>query len=155
LKFGSPANLIPMNKARKFLSLSRTEQWMLARAIIELWRAWFGLRTMSFARLRSLASGLARATVAGADEPPERVAWAVAAASSFVPDGANCLIRALAAGRMLRRYGHDANLRIGVAKASPAGGLTAHAWLESGGKVVIGGFELGRYIVLDMHRKAA
>jgi hypothetical protein len=144
-----------MNKAGKFLALSRTEQLMLARALIELWRAWFGLRTMSFARLRGLASGRAHATIAEAHQPPERVAWAVAAASSLVPDGSNCLIRALAAGRMLRKYGHDAALQIGVAKAPPDGGLTAHAWLESGGRVVIGGFELGRYIPLDTHRKAA
>jgi hypothetical protein len=33
--------------------------------------------------------------------------------------------------------------------------LAAHAWLESGGQIVIGGFELDRYVALDANRSAA
>jgi hypothetical protein len=90
-----------------------------------------------------------------ADSPSaERIAWAVAAASGLVPDGSNCLIRALAAGRMLSHYGYASTLQIGVTKALD-GGLAAHAWLESDGRVIIGGFALDRYVPLGTSRSAA
>ena len=63
------------------------------------------------------------------------------AASRYVP-GATCLVRALAAETLLRKYGHDACLRIGVSKNSSQV-LLAHAWVESEGQVVIGGEEAG------------
>jgi hypothetical protein len=55
---------------------------------------------------------------------------------------------------MLRRYGFDSELKIGVTKSSGSG-LAAHAWLESAGRVVIGDFELDRYVVLNGHDSAA
>jgi hypothetical protein len=55
---------------------------------------------------------------------------------------------------MLRQYGFDSALMIGVAK-SPEGSLAAHAWLESAGRIVIGDFELDRYVTLDTQRPAA
>ena len=42
---------------------------------------------------------------------------------------ANCLTRALATQRVLRRHGHDARLRLGVRKVGEMT-LEAHAWLE-------------------------
>lgn len=142
-----------MNKAAKFLALNWHERWGLAYAMGALWRAWFGLRTVSFDRLRDNANRPAATATANALSP-ERIAWAVIAMSRFVPDGSNCLIRALASARMLRRYGYDATLQIGVTKAAN-GGINAHAWLESGGQVVIGGFVLDRYVTLRDARTAA
>lgn len=142
-----------MNKAAKFRALPTRDRWMLLRATVTLWRAWFALRTRSFAQVRALASG-PPINHAPADRPvPARIAWAVTAASPLVPGGSNCLLRAIAAGLMLRQYGFDTALMIGVAK-DPHGSLTAHAWLESAGEVVIGGFELERYVTLDAHRPA-
>jgi hypothetical protein len=143
-----------MSKAAKFFALTRRDQFMLAGALVALWRAWIGLRTTSFVRLRAAVNGSATGAAVTERPSPERLAWAVAAASRFAPDGSNCLIRALAAGRMLRHYGYDAALQIGVAKGSD-GGLAAHAWLESGGQVIIGGFALDRYVTLNAHRRAA
>lgn len=67
---------------------------------------------------------------------PERIAWAVQAASRYVPDAA-CLVQALAAQVLLARNGYQSDLRIGVALEQ--GVLQAHAWVESQGKVLIGG----------------
>ncbi|HSH43988.1 MAG TPA: lasso peptide biosynthesis B2 protein [Arenicellales bacterium] len=53
-----------------------------------------------------------------------------------------CLSRSLALYPWLRRQGIDAQLRIGVHKDGH--GLTAHAWLESGGEA-IGGQASGQY----------
>lgn len=142
-----------INKAAKFRALPTRERWMLLRSALTLWRAWFALHTRSFAQVRALASGPAIG-LAPADRPtPTRIAWAITAASPLVPGGSNCLLRAIAAGLMLRQYGFDTALMIGVAKV-PNGGLAAHAWLESAGEVVIGGLDLERYVTLDAHRPA-
>ena len=127
---------------------------MLLRATLTLWRAWLALRTTDFTHVRTLANGPATGPAIAGRPTPIRIAWAVAAASPLVPGGSNCLLRAIAAGLMLRQFGYDAALLIGVAKA-PDGGLAAHAWLESAGEVVIGDFELERYVTLDTHRPAA
>jgi hypothetical protein len=143
-----------MTKLAKFRALPSRERWMVLGALVTLWRVWFVLRATSFARVRTLANGRAIGVATSDCLTPERVAWAVAAASTFVPGGSNCLLRAIAAGMMLRRYGFDSALKIGVTKSS-GGSLAAHAWLESGGQVVIGGFELDRYVTLDTNRPAA
>jgi hypothetical protein len=143
-----------MTRLARFRALPSRERLMVLRALATLWRVWFLLRTTSFARVRALANGPAIGVITLDGPSPERVAWTIAAASSFVPRGSNCLLRAVAAGIMLRQYGFDSALVIGVAK-SPEGSLAAHAWLESAGQIVIGGFELDRYVTLDSHRPAA
>jgi hypothetical protein len=65
-----------------------------------------------------------------------QVIRAVEQASRFMP-GVKCLARALTTGILLRRYGFDPCLRLGV-KFETASGFTAHAWVVCGGIVVIG-----------------
>jgi hypothetical protein len=142
-----------MNKAAKFRALPPPERWMLLRATLTLWRAWLALRTTDFAHVRALASGPATGPATSGRPTPTRLTWAITAASPLVPGGSNCLLRAIAAGLVLRQYGYDSSLIIGVAKA-PDGGLAAHAWLESAGEVVIGGFELEHYVTLNARRPA-
>jgi Transglutaminase-like superfamily len=143
-----------MTGLAKFRALPARERGMVLRAITTLWRVWFALRIANFARVRALANGPAIGNASPDSPTADRIAWAIAAASPFVSGGSNCLLRAIAAGIMLRQYGFESALQIGVAK-SPNGTLTAHAWLESAGKVVIGDFELDRYVTLDTHRPAA
>ena len=84
----------------------------------------------------------------------EKIAWAVRAASKGVPH-ATCLTQALAAQVLFSRYRHAADLKIGVAKGD-AGGLEAHAWLEHGGRVVIGNVrDLGRYVPLSVKKEVS
>ena len=54
-----------------------------------------------------------------------------------------CLPQALVTQWFLQRNGFDAKLRIGVTK-DDSGAFLAHAWIESGGDIVIGG-RLSRY----------
>ena len=49
----------------------------------------------------------------------------------------SCLSQALATQVMLGRRGRSATLRIGV--ANEEGAVKAHAWLETEGKIIIGG----------------
>jgi len=80
---------------------------------------------------------------------PERIAWAVAVASSCVP-ATTCLVRALVAQVLLGRRGYPARLCIGVAKGD-GGQLEAHAWVECRGRVVIGERQaLSRYSPLPV-----
>jgi hypothetical protein len=67
----------------------------------------------------------------------ERIAWAVAEASQYIPR-ATCLTLALATQVLLGWQGHAAHLCIGVAR-SDIGQFQAHAWVECQGRVVIGG----------------
>jgi hypothetical protein len=78
----------------------------------------------------------------------DRVAWAIEATSARIPGGRNCLVLALASECLLGRYGYPSELKIGV-KRGANGEFAAHAWLESGGRVLLGEFELDSYVLLD------
>ena len=84
--------------------------------------------------------GTMRAPRARPSRPPaERVTWAVEAVSRRIPK-ATCLTQAVSAQLLLRQFGYDSNLCLGVAR-SPRGEFSAHAWLERDGSIVIGGAE--------------
>jgi transglutaminase superfamily protein len=72
--------------------------------------------------------------------PADRVPWAVELASRCTPGAKSCLTHALAAQVMLGRRGYPTLLHIGVANGEQRR-FQAHAWLESKGKVIIGGSE--------------
>ena len=74
----------------------------------------------------------------------ERVLRAIHAVARRVPR-ATCLTRALAAMFLLARHGHGATLRLGVAKED--GRVSAHAWLESEGRMIMDG--AGVFVVLS------
>jgi len=78
--------------------------------------------------------------------PPERIAWAVSVVSRYLPGMGNCLVQAFATQAMLARRGNRARIRIGVVK-DKIGKLKAHAWVECGEKIVIGGGGVSQYVV--------
>ena len=139
-----------MRQIAKFFALTRLDRALLLRALAPLFAMRAAMWTLTFARVSHIADAMSRPTRirARGDRPsPDRIAWAVRVASRIVPDGSNCLVRALATGIMLKRYDYPSELKIGVMKPVD-GRLEAHAWLESGGIVVIGDFQLGRYVPL-------
>ncbi|PYR91962.1 MAG: lasso peptide biosynthesis B2 protein [Acidobacteria bacterium] len=68
--------------------------------------------------------------------PVERSSAAIRMASRYVPY-ATCLTQALALRWLLARHGRVAILNLGV-RNPPGGRLQAHAWLEAGGRVILG-----------------
>ena len=62
--------------------------------------------------------------------------WAVEAVGQYAPPAINCLPRALALQRMLRRRGVSGSIVFGV-RREPSG-IAAHAWLVLDGTVLIG-----------------
>ena len=84
----------------------------------------------------------------GTQAPPDRIAWAVMAASRYIPLTMTCLPQALAAQVLFARNGHTAQLRIGVAR-SVSGAFEAHAWLEADGRILVGALEdVSRFVPL-------
>jgi hypothetical protein len=126
----------------KFRGLSRLDRNLLYAAWVSLVRARVAVSVVSLPRLRRNPPPAARP---GAD--PERIAWALRVASRFVP-WPTCLVRALAAHRLLAEHGHTSDLRIGVAK-SAAAGFAAHAWVEYGGAVLVGQTDSEYSLLLD------
>ncbi len=140
----------PMNRLRKILLLPPSERVLLVRATVQLGAISIGLRLLPLQTLRRLMARGSRpsATLHGADAcSPDRIAWAVSVASRYVPGGGTCLPQALAVQLLLEREGHAARLHIGIAKDDTRQ-LQAHAWVESQGRVVIGGSDVGRYTPL-------
>jgi Transglutaminase-like superfamily len=71
------------------------------------------------------------------------VTWSVEAIGDKRWMKALCLPRALAAQAMLRRRGIASRLCLGVAREGEA--LAAHAWLELGHEIFVGGAEARRF----------
>jgi transglutaminase superfamily protein len=74
---------------------------------------------------------------------PEQLSYAVRAVSRYVPR-ATCLTQALALHILLRQYGWQSRIRIGVNK--DAGHFESHAWVESQNRVVIGDSGMSRFV---------
>jgi len=73
-----------------------------------------------------------RLTGAPQDVEPYRLATSRVTRYSWLPG--NCLSRSLALLCLLRRSGHDADLRLGV--SLDGGTFAAHAWVELNGRVL-------------------
>ena len=125
------------------------ERRLLVKAVILLVAARFGLWLLPFASVRRLSGGLVRTPmrVRDGERHPGKVVWAVEAAGRRLPRASTCLTRALASQVLLARRGYPALVRIGVAGGGESG-LEAHAWVESGGEVLVGGIGTERYAIL-------
>lgn len=128
---------------RKFIRLPARERAVLARTVFTLGAARLVTWVLPFAVGRRLLVGRRRAATSTVTR--DQVRWAMAHAQRVVPR-ATCLPQALAAESLLTRAGLPADLQIGVMKTA-SGKLTAHAWVESDGRIVVGdlGGELAAY----------
>lgn len=139
-----------MKRLRLYLNLSWSERALLVRAALFLLVIRLGLGLFPFGHLQRLLDRLGPSAAARRKvnrSCPERISWAVAVASRHVPGEMTCLTQALTAKVLLERDGFPALLHFGVSQTAPMH-LQAHAWLESQGRVVIGGGGLSRYTPL-------
>ncbi len=128
-----------MRRLHRFLRLTPADRQLLVEAALNLAAIRLALGLFSFQTVLNLLTrmrGLRSRSVQGPQS--SRIIWAVESASRHVPGTNTCLIRALAAHTLLNERSRPARLQIGVAKG-PDGKLQAHAWVESDGKVLIGG----------------
>jgi len=114
-----------------FFSLPASDRALLVEALAAVLLFRLALPLFSIDRLRAWSARLEANTVPSID----RVVWAAGAASRWTP-GTTCLVSALALQRMLSVRGRPSELHIGVAKLGQR--FSAHAWLISEGRIVIG-----------------
>jgi len=120
---------------RQFFRLPAADRGLLVRSIVLLGVARLALWLLPLRVARRILSwGAHPASKPGIR--PEQITWAIGVGRRFIPR-ADCLPQALAAEVLLLRNAHPATLRIGVYK-TVHGRLVAHAWVESGGRIVIG-----------------
>lgn len=139
-----------MKQLHKFLSLSPAERRLLVSVALYLVASRLGLWVLPFRtlldRLPNVASEqdpLCRSVRL----PLEKIAWAVAVVSQYLPGTRNCLVQGIATQVLLARRGYTACLRIGVAKDED-GRLKAHSWVECDGHVVVGGAGVSQFTPL-------
>ena len=138
-----------MPKWTKFWSLSRHERWTLIHAFVVLWFIQVGVRLMPLSHLRQvLERRAARRAHANRTTPDPNftgtVAKLVPIANRFVPGKRRCLPEALAAQYLLIAHGHAAHIRFGATRDTRHS-FKAHAWVESGGSVIVGSADLERF----------
>lgn len=123
----------------EFLQLPPTDRALLIRAAAALGAIRMCLWVIPYRLLRGVLGAATRRKIRsrGAQDSPERIAWAVTVASRYVPSTATCLLRALAAHLLLARSGNVARIRIGV-RRDAEGSFEAHAWVESEGRILVG-----------------
>ncbi len=137
-----------MRRVRSFLALTREQRRLVLEAALYLGVAG---GTVSWLPFRWFAGSLGRARAGSpGDQRPEpgptqeSVAWAITLASRHVPWTSTCLMRAMAGQWMLRRRGVPGAVHLGLTRNEISGEWLAHAWLRSGGRVLLGGAELSR-----------
>jgi hypothetical protein len=133
-------------RSLKFIRLSSASRWLLAAAWVVLLIVRIIQSVLPFRVLRRIGGVGERLHWSPADEAD--LAWAITAAAGYVP-GANCLTQALA----FQVLHGDANIQVryGVAR-TPCGRIAAHAWIESGGKAILGATAPGAFSPLDSKR---
>jgi hypothetical protein len=130
------------NRLSRFCHLSGADQKFLVKVSLLVWIVRISLWCFPFRWVRWQVSKLAREGMEPVSKAPAvvtRVVGAVTLASRYVP-AATCLTQALVTKVLLSRSGHQAIVRLGVARGND-GKFTAHAWVESDSRVVIGGTE--------------
>ena len=135
-------------KLQRYRALDEEDRRMLLRAAYWLAISRMWLVAVPFKKLaQRLDTNLGRS-----DADPElleRVSSAVKMASNNVPWRSDCFPQAIAACRLLRRYGYSSTIHLGVDKTG-RGDLLAHAWLTCGETVVTGVETMDRYS--EIHR---
>ena len=144
----------------RFIALDRSQRRLVIEAAALLGLVGASMSVCGFATSRPLLERCARnrkasrtSAIAGslpASVEPSTVAWAVTAAASRFPLWHTCLVKALVTDLMLKRRGKPSAIFVGVRRGQVAASIDAHAWVESGGAVVIGALDdLGDFTVLS------
>jgi Transglutaminase-like superfamily len=76
------------------------------------------------------------------------VVWAVEAAARRVPWRTMCIEKGLVVQRMLRSGGLDAILHYGARHHDETHKLEAHVWVTVGGRAVIGGADVDKFVAI-------
>ncbi len=129
-----------MGRIRNYRRLSFRRRRALRAAFLAILTVRFLITVLPFRfwkRLLVYRESALRGRGISAPETTSVVVWAVSLASRHVPWSETCLVRALAAHKLLARSGVASIIHIGVG-SSPEGAFQAHAWVQCRDVVVIG-----------------
>jgi Transglutaminase-like superfamily len=121
------------------MKAARMRRLYLREAMIVLTGVKLAMGVLPAARLLAWVGRPQRRLRRFAGEEVAWVAWAIETLGTKSWMRTSCLSRSLAAQIMLRRRGIVSRVCLGVAGGAEA--LAAHAWVEVGGDVVVGGME--------------
>ena len=139
-----------MEVIHSFLKLSFEDKFILIKSFFLLWIIRVMLWILPFSVIQKIANRFTIVSGEFHSIPLEKLTWAVAVMSRYVPN-ATCLTRALTAQILLAGQNYNSNLKIGVYKGN--GEFEAHAWLESDNKIVLGESETEFVPILNIGEK--
>ena len=125
-----------MRRLLKFLRLPMQDRALLIMALLLVCIIRAALWLARFEDVRQWSLRLGNARRHRLKLCPRKLAGAVEVTARWVP-AASCLTQALAAQVLLRRWGHEATLKLGV-QSAPGGQFKAHAWVLCQGRTIIG-----------------
>jgi hypothetical protein len=121
-----------------------------ATALIEAFALLLGARVavafLPFGVLARLAGGAPSRAPNPAADPRSLVRRSINRAARFPAPWAVCLPRAIAAHWMLRWRGVESTVCLGVRRDPEDGRMDSHAWLRTGGRILIGSSSVPDYV---------
>jgi hypothetical protein len=131
-----------MRKFAKLLSMEADDRALVLQAAASLVICRIGIVFFKFERLQRWVTRTKRTKQA---VPISKLIWAATLGARIIPSS-TCLVRALAAGRLLAQNGYKSTPQIGVKRTS--GVFEAHAWVEYDGHAIIGSGEAPHFVRL-------
>ena len=144
-----------VKKARTFLRLNFKTKLLYIEAFLHLGRARY-LKSISFSKVApTLGEQMKESSyelIAADKEILANVSRAINIMSRYTIWESQCLVKAMAAMKMLEKRKIDSTLYLGTAK-DEKGGLIAHAWLRSGPFYITGAEVMDRFTVVSKFSK--
>lgn len=132
--------------ARKLVGLPADQRNVMLQAALLLPAVLLVQSSLPFKRWRRLLTRPDPGPGARVELDPDTIAQALDRARRGVPGIYKCLPVAYAGHLLLHRHGHRSTVQVGVARDAE-GKVEAHAWVEQGGRVLIGELpDLGRFV---------
>jgi hypothetical protein len=144
-----------VKKAQTFLRLNFKTKLLYIEAFLHLGRARY-LKSISFSKVApTLGEQMKESSyelIAADKEILANVSRAINIMSRYTIWESQCLVKAMAAMKMLEKRKIDSTLYLGTAK-DENGGLIAHAWLRSGPFYITGAEVMNRFTVVSKFSK--
>ncbi|TVX79099.1 lasso peptide biosynthesis B2 protein [Peribacillus simplex] len=144
-----------VKKAQTFLRLDFKTKLLYIEAFLHLGRARY-LKSISFSKVApTLGEQMKESSFelnAADKEILANVSRAIKIMSRYTVWESQCLVKAMAAMKMLEKRKIDSTLYLGTAK-DENGGLIAHAWLRSGPFYITGAEVMDRFTVVSKFSK--
>jgi hypothetical protein len=147
--------MIVIQKMKTFVLLDSRKKTLLLEALIFL--AWARiLKSIPFSRVSPLLGTHMEETSFTHDPSEQRILRNVSDAiyimSNYTLWESKCLVKAIAAMKMLQRRNIESTLYLGTAR-DESGNMIAHAWLRSGSLFITGAEEMKRFTVVGKFAK--